>query len=484
MNPLDEFRHRLTRRSFLGATGLGLGSLALGSLCAAETPRNHQPPTTNHQSPNLPHFKPTAKRVIYLFQSGGPSHIDLLDYKPRLRELHGTELPKSVSGEQRLTGMTSGQKSFPVFASLAKFKPRGQSGIPISDLLPHTAGVADHLTVVNSMHTEAINHDPGITYINTGSQLPGRPSMGAWASYGLGSENANMPAYVVLISQGTGKKPGQPIFSRLWGSGFLPTSHQGVQLRSGKSPVLYLNDPPGVDRRARRAMLDDLAELNALRLEATGDPEIETRLAQYEMAFRMQTVVPEIVDLSDEPERTFARYGPDARRPGTYAYNCLLARRMAERDVRFIQLFHRGWDQHHLISRDLPAQCRDTDQASAALIKDLFERGLLDDTLVIWGGEFGRTVYSQGDLGHGRDHHGRCFSMWLAGGGVKRGFRHGETDDYAYNIVSGGVHIRDLNATLFHCLGIDHDRFTFQFQGLNHTPTGVQPARVVKEILA
>lgn len=475
MNPLDELQRRLTRRSFLGATGLGLGALAFGSLQAAEASRSRT---------GLPHFRPTAKRVIYLFQSGGPSHIDLLDYKPRLRELHGSELPGSVRGDQRVTGMTAGQKSFPVFASLAEFKPRGQSGVPISDLLPHTAGVADHLTVVNSMHTEAINHDPGITYINTGSQMPGRPSMGAWASYGLGSENANMPAYVVMISQGTGKKPGQPIFSRLWGSGFLPTSHQGVQLRSGKNPVLYLNDPPGVDRRARRAMLDDLAALNGLRLEATGDPEIETRLAQYEMAFRMQAAVPELVDLSDEPERTFERYGPDSRRPGTYAYNCLLARRMAERDVRFIQLFHRGWDQHLSIGRDLPAQCRDTDQASAALIKDLFERGLLDDTLVIWGGEFGRTVYSQGELGQGRDHHGRCFSMWLAGGGVKGGFRHGETDDYAYNIVSGGVHIRDLNATLFHCLGIDHDRFTFEFQGLEHTPTGVQPARVVKEILA
>jgi hypothetical protein len=422
--------------------------------------------------------------VIYLFMSGGPSQIDLFDGKETLRRRHATPLPASVRGAQRLTGMTAGQQEFTVCGPIAPFARHGQCGREVSALLPWTARIVDELAVVKSMHTEAINHDPGITYINTGSQTPGRPSMGSWASYGLGSENENMPAYVVLVSQGTGKNPGQPIFSRLWGSGFLPSSHQGVQLRSGGPPVLFLDDPPGIDRAHRRGMLDDLADLNRAKLAASGDREIETRIAQYEMAFRMQAAAPRLTDLSDEPSSTFQLYGEDARVPGTFAYNCLLARRMAESNVRFTQLFHRGWDQHSDLPVHLANQCRDTDRACAGLIVDLKQRGLLADTLVIWGGEFGRTAYSQGELGSGRDHHGRCFTMWLAGGGVRGGVEYGETDDYGYNVVRDGVHVRDLNATLLHCLGIDHDRFTFRFQGLDHKPTGVEPARVVRGILA
>jgi hypothetical protein len=432
----------------------------------------------------LPHHQPTAKRVIYLFQSGGPSHIDLFDRKPSLEKLHGTELPDSVRGGQRVTGMTAGQKQFLVNKPISPVLPRGESGVTIGDLLPYTCKIADEISLIKSVHTEAINHDPGITFINTGSQIPGLPSLGAWCDYGLGSPNPNMPGYVVMLSQGNGKNPGQPIFSRLWGSGFIPSNHQGVQLRGGGAPILYLNDPAGIDRKSRRKMLDDLAALNRIRLEATGDPEIATRNFQYDMAYRMQASAPEITDLRDEPESTFALYGEDARVPGTYAYNCLLARRMAERDVRFIQLFHRGWDQHNSLVAHLGAQCRDTDQASAALVIDLKQRGLLEDTLVVWGGEFGRSVYSQGKLNSGRDHHGRCFSMWLAGGGVKGGVMHGETDDFCYNIVKDPVHIRDLSATVLHCLGINDKRFTFKFQGLNHSPTGVEETHVVHDILA
>ena len=478
MNPLETHLNSLSRRSFLGMTGLGLGAMAARSLLAADL-KSLAGPTLEARS----HFAPTAKRVIYLFQSGGPSHIDLFDYKPTLEAVHGKDLPDSVRQGQRLTGMTSGQKSLPVCKSLATFRQRGESGQWISDLLPYTSKVADQIAVIRSMHTEAINHDPGITFINTGSQFPGHPSMGSWVSYGLGSMNENLPSYVVLVSQGTGKNPGQPIFSRLWGSGFLPSNHQGVQFRSGKDPVLFINDPAGMSRSDRRAMLDDLAGLNQMRHEAVADPEILTRISQYEMAFRMQTSAPELADLSDEPESVFELYGEDARRPGTYAYNCLLARRMAERGVRFTQLFHRGWDQHEQLETHLANQCRDTDQASAALITDLRQRGLLEDTLVIWGGEFGRTVYSQGKLGAGRDHHGRCFSMWVAGGGIKGGTSYGLTDDYSYNIVENPVHIRDLNATILHCLGMDHNRFTFRFQGLNQKPTGVELAKVVSGIL-
>jgi len=477
MTPLESQLNSISRRSFLGLTGLGLGAIAARSLMAADTP------TSTAAARGLPHFMPKAKRVIYLFQSGGPSHIDLFDYKLPLEQLHGKDLPDSVRQGQRLTGMTAGQGSFPLCKSIAAFKQRGQSGQWISDLLPYTAGVADEIAVIRSMHTEAINHDPGITFINTGSQFPGSPSMGSWVSYGLGSMNRNLPAYIVLVSQGTGKNPGQPIFSRLWGSGFLPSSHQGVQFRSSKDPVLFLNDPPGMTRSDRRGMLDDLRQLNQIRHDELADPEILARISQYEMAFRMQASAPELADLSDEPDWVFDLYGPESRRPGTYAYNCLLARRMAERGVRFTQLFHRGWDQHSSLPTHLANQCRDTDQASAALVADLKQRGMLEDTLVIWGGEFGRTVYSQGELGSGRDHHGRCFSLWLAGGGVKGGVSHGQTDDFSYNITENPVHIRDLNATILHCLGMDHNRFTFRFQGLSQKLTGVEPAHVVKGIL-
>ena len=465
----------LSRRTFLGQAGNGLGALALGSLL-------NNPALAARK--DLPHHKPTAKRVIYLFMSGGPSHIDLFDYKPVMKEHHGKELPSSVRGNQRLTGMTAGQKQFPFCGPLKEFAQHGKSGTWVSEFLPHTAKVADDIAVIRSMHTEAINHDPGITYFNTGSQIPGQPSAGAWASYGLGSENQNMPAYIVMLSQGNGKNPGQPIFSRLWGSGFLPSNHQGVLLRSSGDPVLYLKDPAGITRENRRAQLDDLAALNQLKFASTGDPEIQTRISQYEMAFRMQAAAPEIADLSKEPESTFKLYGEEAREPGTFAYNCLLARRMAERDVRFIQLFHRGWDQHGSLMPHLTAQCKDTDQASAALVTDLRRRGLLKDTLVIWGGEFGRTAYSQGKLGNGRDHHGRCFSMWMAGGGVKGGTTYGETDEFAYNVADKPVHIRDLNATLLHCLGIDHERFTYRFQGLDQRLTGVEHSHVLKDILA
>ena len=485
MRPDHEFLQALTRRTFLGRMAGGVGAAALASL------NNDKSPIINSaggaSTDRGPHFAPTAKRVIYLFQSGGPSQIDLFDYKPGYRQLHGTELPASVRGNQRVTGMTAGQTTFPVVAPPFEFARHGKSGMWVSELMPHTAGVADDLCMLKGMHTEAINHDPGITFINTGDQQPGKASLGSWLSYGLGSENRDLPSYVVMLSQGTGKNPGQPLFSRLWGSGFLPSNHQGVQLRPGKNPVLYLANPDGIDAQARRNMLDDLAHLNEMRAETTGDPEAATRIAQYEMAFRMQTSVPDLTDLSDEPESTFELYGQDARIPGTFAANCLLARRMAERGVRFMQLFHRGWDQHLNLVKELRAQSRDTDQASAALIIDLKRRGLLDDTLVIWGGEFGRTIYSQGRIGapgSGRDHHGRCFTTWLAGGGVKAGFEHGNTDEYGWNILDGGVHIRDLNATILHLLGLDHERLTFPHQGLEQRLTGVEPAKVVHQILA
>ncbi len=477
----------LSRRAFLSQQAGGLGRIALGSLLLGNTAAARSAPAGALGIADLPHFAPRAKRVIYLFQSGGPSHCDLFDYTPRIDKLHGEELPPSVRGDQRVTGMTSGQDSFPVVAPMRKMRQCGQHGTWLSDLIPYTQKIADNITIVRSMHTEAINHDPAVTFINTGSQQPGNASLGAWLSYGLGSENENLPAYMVLMSQGSGKNPGQPLFSRLWGSGFLPSSHQGVNLRPGANPVLYLANPEGVTSASRRAMLDNLSKLNAIQSAETGDPEIQSRISAYEMAFRMQSSVPSLTDLSDESESTFELYGPDSKRPGTFAANCLLARRMAERGVRFIQLFHRGWDQHISIEEQLPKQCRDTDQPSAALVRDLEERGLLDDTLVIWGGEFGRTVYSQGTLGSpsaGRDHHGRCFSIWMAGGGVKQGFDFGQTDDFSYNITENPVHIRDLNATILHCLGIDHQRFTFKFRGLDQRLTGVEEAHVVRELLS
>lgn len=454
------------------------GGLGLAAMSMLDAPAVARPGIAG-----LPHFAPRAKRVIYLCQSGGPSHVDLWDYKPRLADEHGKDLPPSIMGTQRLTGMTSQQDRFRTCGALEPFRQRGQCGRWVSDLIPHTGAIVDDLCVVKSLRTEAINHDPGITFLTTGTQQNGAASLGAWLSYGLGSENDDLPGFVVLISQGTGKVPGQPIFSRLWGSGFLPSKHQGVRLRSGASPVLYLEDTPGIDRATRRRMLDDLEKLNTESFSKSHNREIETWIAQHEMAFRMQASVPELTDLNDEPEATYDLYGDDARTPGTYAANCLLARRMCESGVRCIQLFHRGWDQHENMATDLRAQCLDTDQASAALVTDLKQRGLLDDTLIVWCGEFGRTAYSQGQLGAGRDHHGRCFSMWMAGGGVQPGIEYGSTDEYGYNIASDPVEIRDLNATILDCLGIDLQRLSYLYQGLEQRITGVEPFRVVKEIL-
>jgi hypothetical protein len=432
----------------------------------------------------LPHFAPKAKRVIYLFQSGAPSQLDLFDHKPKLASLRGSELPESIRQGQRLTGMTSSQASFPVAPSLFGFKQHGDSAAWVSDLLPHTAAIADRLTFIKSLHTEAINHDPAITFFQTGAQLSGRPSIGSWLSYGLGSENRDLPAFVVMVSQGSAR-PDQPLYDRLWGAGFLPARFQGVKFRAQGDPVLFLSNPPGLDAAARRRTLDDLALLNEQHLAEVGDPEIAARIAQYELAYRMQTAVPELIDTADEPESTFRLYGDDARKPGTFAANCLLARRLAERGVRFVQLFHRGWDQHTKLPSELKLQCRDTDQASAALVTDLARRGLLDDTLVVWGGEFGRTVYCQGKLtlgDYGRDHHPRCFTAWLAGGGTKPGISYGQTDDFSYNVAQNPVHVHDLHATLLHLLGIDHERLTFQYQGRHHRLTDVA-GRVVKDIL-
>ena len=430
-----------------------------------------------------PHYAPKAKRVIYLFMSGGPSQMDTLDPKPLLNKMHGQELPDEVRQGQRLTGMSGNQASLPLAGSPFKFAKNGRSGLEFSDILPHTSKVADDLCVVRSMFTEAINHGPGVTFMQTGSQIPGRPAIGAWLSYGLGSINENLPSYVVLLTKGKG---GQPLQSRLWGSGFLPSKFQGVRFRSGKDPVLYLTNPAGIDSQSRRNMLDRLRDLHELQFADTPDAEIETRIAQYEMAYRMQTSVPEVTDLSDEPDYVLDSYGKDARNPGTYAANCLMARRLAERGVRFIQLYHPGWDQHGGLKGGISSQCRETDQASAALVRDLKERGMLEDTLVVWGGEFGRTNYSQGKLNgdqFGRDHHPRCFSIWMAGGGVKPGAAYGETDPFGYNIVRDGVHVHDFHATMMHLLGIDHERLTFRFQGRRFRLTDVH-GHIVKGILA
>ncbi|HEX4796320.1 MAG TPA: DUF1501 domain-containing protein [Humisphaera sp.] len=477
-SPLDIRCAQLTRRHFFGRSASAIGAAALASLLPSLV-------RADEAAPGIPHFAPKAKRVIYLFQSGGPSQLELFDYKPRLPELHGTELPDSIRQGQRLTGMTSSQKSFPVIAPRFKFAQHGKSGAWLSELLPHTAAMVDDICILRAMNTEAINHDPAITYIQTGSQQPGRPSFGSWISYGLGSEARELPAFVVMISHGSGKDSNQGLLDRLWGSGFLPSSHQGVKLRSGRDPVLYLSDPPGIDRAQRRAMLDGLEKLNHLQRQQDGDPEIDARIAQYEMAFRMQASVPELTDLSREPAAMFEMYGPDSRRPGSFAANCLLARRLVERGVRFVQLYHRGWDLHGGLPTNIPKQCHDVDQPQAALIADLKRRGLLDETLVIWGGEFGRTVYAQGanQKDYGRDHHGRCFTMWCAGGGIKPGTVFGETDDYGYNIVRDGVHIHDLNATLLHCLGIDHKRLTFPYQGRDFRLTDVH-GEIVRAILA
>jgi hypothetical protein len=487
MEPLQEYQRSLTRRQFLGSSAQGLGVVALASLLQREASAAPAAATGHPGVLKTLHFPPKAKRVIYLVMSGGPSHIDLFDYKPALQKLNGTELPASIRMGQRITGMTSGQKSLPCAAPIFKFAQHGKAGTWVSELLPHMATIVDDIALCKSLNTDAINHDPAITFLQTGAQQPGRPSLGAWLSYGLGSANDDLPTFVVMISQGSGNKTDQPIFSRLWGSGFLPSEHQGVRFRSKGDPVLYLSNPPGVDGGRRRAMLDGVNQLNEIAAQALGDPEIATRMAQYEMAFRMQSSVPSLTDLSDEPQQIIDLYGiDDSGTDGGYARNCLLARRMAERGVRFIQLMHRGWDQHGDLPRQIRGQCKDVDQPTAALVQDLKQRGLLDDTLVIWGGEFGRTVYSQGALtkdNYGRDHHGRCFTMWAAGGGFKAGIVYGETDDYCYNIVQDPVPVHDWNATILRCLGIEHTKLTFRFQGRDFRLTDVH-GNVVNGLLA
>ena len=461
------------RRNFLGSSVHGLGGIALASLLNPDL----------FAAQGFRRIAPTAKRVIYLFQSGGPPQHDLFDPKPYLNKVHGQEVPDSIFRGQRLTGMTAGQSSFPVARSIYKFRKCGQSGIDLNaNLMPHLARVVDEVVMVRSMHTEAINHDPAITFFQTGFQLAGRPSIGAWLSYGLGSENADLPAFVAMTSNRTG----QALYDRLWGAGFLPSQHQGVRFRSGKNPVLYLHNPEGISPQLRRRTLDHLGALNALRYEETRDPEIRTRIAQYEMAYRMQSAVPELTDLSQESASTLDLYGSDAKKPGAYAHNVLLARKLSEQGVRFVQLFHRGWDTHGNLPEQLATRCQETDQATAALVLDLKQRGLLDETLVVWGGEFGRTVYCQGSLSptnYGRDHHPRCFTIWMAGGGVRAGHIYGATDDYGYNIVQDPVSVHDLHATILHQLGVDHERLTFKFQGRRYRLTDVH-GRVVSEILA
>jgi hypothetical protein len=483
MDPLLEYQLTLTRRHFFGRTGLGIGVAALAhlldrDLLADETnPANRLSQSLTGGLPGLPHFPPKAKRVIYLFQSGGPSQMETFDYKPQLKDRQGTDLPDSIRLGQRLTGMTATQTTFPVVPSTFKFAQHGKSGAWVSELLPSTAKIVDDLCFIKTLFTEQINHDPAITFSQTGFQLAGRPSIGAWVSYGLGSEGKDLPAFVVMISQGTGRPGDQPLYDRLWGTGFLPSRYQGVKLRSVGDAVLYISNPPGFDTVQRAHFIGSLEKLNQLRLQEVNDPEISTRIAQYEMAFRMQASVPELTDLSKEPNRIFDLYGPDSRKPGTFAANCLMARRLAERGVRFIQLFHRGWDHHGNLPKAMRGQCHDTDQPCAALIQDLKERGLLQDTLVVWGGEFGRTVYCQGKLtadDYGRDHHPRCFTVWLSGAGIKPGLAIGETDDYCYNVVRDPVHVHDLNATILYNLGIDHTRLTYKYQGRHFRLTDVK----------
>lgn len=481
MNPIREAELIETRRHFFGRTATGLGAAALTSLM---NPAAFASSTAG--ALDAPHFAPKAKRVIYLFMSGAPSQLDMWDYKPKMQEWYDKDLPDSVRNGQRITTMTSGQKRFPIAPSTFQFKQHGQHGAWISELLPHTAGVIDDLAVIRTVNTEAINHDPAITYIQTGSQLPGRPSTGAWLSYGLGSMNENLPAFVVLHSTVNGGFGGQALYARLWGSGWLSTRHQGVSLRSTGDPVLYLSNPKGISSKMRRNMLDKLALLNQDRFDDVGDPEIQSRIAQYEMAYRMQTSVPELTDISGETQSTLDMYGPDVMKPGTFAANCLLARRLAERDVRFTQVFIRQWDQHGNLPKDIRRQCGIIDQPCAALINDLKQRGMLEDTLVIWGGEFGRTIYCQGGLtktNYGRDHHPRCYTKWMAGGGIQGGIVYGETDDFSYNVQENPVHIHDLNATMLHCLGVNHEQLTFKHQGRQFRLTDVH-GKVVKPILA
>jgi uncharacterized protein (DUF1501 family) len=472
----------LNRRQFLARCGLGLGGAALMSLLNSEAMAAQAPNPFKGILPAT-HIPARAKRIIYLFMSGGPSQLDLFDHKPLLNQMNGQDLPASVRMGQRLTGMSGNQSTLPLAGSIFKFARQGKCGASVSELLPWTAKIVDQLCFIKSLYTEAINHDPAITFFQTGSQLAGRPSMGAWLSYGLGSANENLPAFVVLISK---DRIDQPLYARLWGNGFLPSTHQGVQFRSGKDPVLYLKNPDGITSAARRKMLDRLAELHAIQYQDLGDPEINARVAQYEMAYRMQTSVPEVMDVSSEPQATFDLYGPQAREPGTFAANCLLARRLAERDVRFIQLYHPGWDHHGNLPNSIRHSSADVDRACFALITDLKQRGLLDDTLVVWGGEFGRTNYSQGKLtatDYGRDHHPRCFTVWLAGAGIKAGYTHGATDDFGYNIAENGVHVHDFQATILRLLGIDHEKLTYRFQGRYYRLTDVH-GKVVDAVIA
>jgi hypothetical protein len=472
----------LNRRRFLSTVSLGVGSLALGSLL--------MPDLFGHvgeeelMAAGIPHFAPKAKRVIYLFQNGAPSQQELFDYKPKLREMTGKEIPPSVRGNQRLTGMTADQKTLPLVGSFTDFKQYGNSRAWISDLLPYTAKIVDDLCIIKSMYTEAINHDPALTFIQTGSQQGNRPSMGSWLSYGLGNENKNLPAFTVLLSRGIGN--GQGVYSKLWSNGFLDSVHQGVQFSKGEDPVLYLRDPDGMDRQDRRDMLDNISQMNELSYKEMGDPEITTKIKQYEMAYRMQMAVPEVMDLSKEPDNIVKLYGPDCLVPGTFAANCLLARKLSENGVRFVQLYHQGWDQHGNLPFEIARQAKDVDQASAALVIDLKERGLLDETLVIWGGEFGRTSYTQGKLtkdNYGRDHHPRCFTIWMAGGGIKPGIVYGETDEFGYNIEKNPVHVHDFQATILNQMGLDHKKLIFKHQGRRYRLTDVS-GEVVRDIIS
>ena len=481
LNLAQSAQERVTRRTFLQRAAGGIGLAALGGLMG-------QPAKATGMVglPDFPNFAPKAKRIIYLFQSGAPSQMDLFDPKPQMTARRGENLPASIRKGQRLTTMTSGQSTFPVAPSMFRFDQYGQSGAWFSELMPHMSGLADEWTMIRSLHTEAINHDPAITFMQTGSQLAGRPSIGSWMAYGLGSENADLPAYVVLTSFGSGRRDDQPLYDRLWSAGFLPAKHQGVKFRNSGDPVLYLSNPSGMDRAMRRETLDDLAAINQRHHEDLGDPEIRTRIAQYEMAFRMQASVPDLTDLSKEPQSVLDAYGPDIKRPGSYAANCLLARRLAERDVRFIQLFHMGWDHHGGLPGAIRGQCRDTDQPTAALIRDLKMRGLLEDTLIVWGGEFGRTIYSQGGASatnYGRDHHPRCFTVLMAGAGVKKGLTFGATDDYCYNITENPVHVHDLNATIMHLMGVEHQKLTYRYQGRDFRLTDIH-GKVVQSILS
>lgn len=473
----------LNRRGFLKQSAAGLVCFLGQNALASEQTQY----SLGRGSLGSPHFKPKAKRVINLFMAGGPSQHDMFDYKPKMKKWFGKDLPEEIRNGQRLTGMTSGQDSFPIAPTKYNFKQYGESGAWVSELLPYTAKMVDDLAIIKSMHTEAINHDPAITYIQTGSQQPGRPSMGAWLDYGLGSENTNLPGFVVLHSSWTGRKMAQALYNRLWGSGFLPASHQGVSFQSTGDPILYLSNAKGISSDVRRAMLDGLASMNQQHFERMGDSTIASRIAQYELANRMQTSVPELTDFKSESKTTLDLYGPDVHKPGTFASNCLMARRLAERGVRFTQIFHRGWDQHQDVAKDLPNQCSDIDQACYGLITDLKSRGLLEDTIVTWGGEFGRTIYCQGKLtkeNYGRDHHPRSFTSWVAGGGFKGGTIYGETDEFGYNITKDPVHIRDLNATVLHQLGIDHKRLSVKYQGLDQTLTGVEKSHLIKGIIS